>query len=198
MQRILKGLVRFASGDKKIRSTTVLAVKKDNELFMIADGQVTQGSVVVKDNANKVREIKPGVLCGFAGSLADAFTIVDELEKHIDKYQNFSLLKPCIELAIKWRTEGAYKRLEATVLVADLENLIELDGDGNVLVHDRFRAIGSGGLFAECAAEALYEFEGYSAEGIARRSMEIAASKCIYSNSNFVSRKLAKDGDVIN
>ena len=126
-------------------------IRKNKEVFMIADGQVTQGDVVVINSANKIRELRPGVVCGFAGSLADAFTILDQLEKYIEKYQNFSLLKPCIELAMKWRTEGSYKRLEASVLVSDLENLIELDGNGNVLVHDRFRAIGSGGLFAECS-----------------------------------------------
>ena len=134
----------------KIRSTTVIAVKKGKELVIIADGQVTQGNVIIKENAHKLRQLRPGVICGFAGSLADAFTILDELEKFMDKYQNFSLLKPCIELAIKWRTEGAYKRLEASVLVGDADTLIELDGEGNVLVHDRFRAIGSGGIYAEC------------------------------------------------
>ena len=139
-----------AFSEAKIRSTTVIAVKKAGELVIMADGQVTQGNVIIKDNAHKLRQLRPTVICGFAGSLADAFTILDELEKFIDKYQNFNLLKPCIELAIKWRTEGAYKRLEASVLVGDADNLIELDGEGNVLVHDRFRAIGSGGIYAEC------------------------------------------------
>ena len=136
--------------DMKIHSTTVIAVKKNGSLVIMADGQVTQGNVIIKGNAHKLRQLRPNIICGFAGSLADAFTILDELEKFVDKYQNFSLLKPCIELAIKWRTEGAYKRLEASVLVGDNDNLIELDGEGNVLVHDRFRAIGSGGLYAEC------------------------------------------------
>lgn len=150
MRRSLSSLVPRSFGDMKIRSTTVLAVKKNQELIIIADGQVTQGNVIIKDNAHKLRQLRPNIICGFAGSLADAFTILDELEKFIDKYHNFSLLKPCIELAIKWRTEGAYKRLEASVLVGDHDNLIELDGEGNVLVHEKFRAIGSGGLYAEC------------------------------------------------
>ena len=144
-----KVLGRVFSTDK-IRSTTVIAVKKNKELTIMADGQVTQGSVIIKDDAHKLRQLRPNIICGFAGSLADAFTILDELEKFIDRYQNFNLLKPCIELAIKWRTEGAYKRLEASVLVGDHDNLIELDGEGNVLLHDRFRAIGSGGTYAEC------------------------------------------------
>ena len=189
MYKLFKNpLTKFST--KKIHSTTVLAVKKNNEVFMIADGQVSQGDVIIKTNANKIREIKPNVVAGFAGSLADALTILDELEKYIDKYQNFSLLKPCIELAIKWRTEGAYKRLEASVLVSDHENLIELDGQGNVLVHDKYRAIGSGGPFAECATEALYDFEDYDSEKIAKRAMEIAASKCVFSNNNFNMKKI--------
>ena len=140
---------QFAVGEK-IRSTTVIAVKKRGELVIMADGQVTQGNVIIKGDAHKLRDVRPGVICGFAGSLADAFTILDELERFIDKYAHFTLLKPCIELAIKWRTEGAYKRLEASVLVGDASSLIELDGEGNVLIHDRFRAIGSGGIYAEC------------------------------------------------
>lgn len=146
--------------------------------------------MLIKHDAKKIREIKPGIICGFAGSLADCLTLIDHLEKFIDKFPKHRLLKPCIELAIKWRTDNYFKRLEASVLVADKNELIEIDGCGNVLVHDRFRSIGSGGTFAECAAEALYEMDNLDAMTIARKSMEIASLKCIYTNNNFIIKSL--------
>ena len=104
-------------------------------------------------------------------------------------------MKPCIELAKKWRTEASYKKLEATLLVTDSKELVEIDGDGNVMVHDRFRGIGSGGHFAECAAEALYDLEEFDSYMIATKAMQIASHKCIYTNSNFVIERITDSNE---
>lgn len=193
MKSLLKLTSKFSS--QKIHSTTILAIKKNNKVVIIGDGQVTQGSVLIKSDARKIRELKKGIISGFAGTLADCLTLTQELEKYIDKYAGFPLIKPCIELAIKWRTEKNFNKLEASVLVVDNKNIIELDGDGNVLVHEKYRALGSGGLFAECATEALYDLEE-DVEVIGRRAMEIAAKKCIYTNGNFVVRTLDESDNV--
>lgn len=142
--------VSFCADSNRKRSTTVLAVKKNNQTFMIGDGQVSQGSSVVKANARKVRVIREGIVCGFAGGAADAIALMELLEKEIDKYQGFSLLRPCTELAKQWRSNKLLRHLSATMLVADKEHIIEMDGEGNVFEIDSIRGIGSGGLFAEC------------------------------------------------
>lgn len=193
MKNILKASKKYFTS--KIHSTTILAIKKNKKVVIIGDGQVTQGSVLIKSDARKIRELKKGIISGFAGSLADCLTLTQELEKYIDKYQGFPLLKPCIELAIKWRTEKNFNKLEASVLVIDNKNIIEIDGQGNVLVHEEYRALGSGGLFAECATEALYDLEE-DAEVIAKRAMEIAAKKCIYTNNNFIMRTIEVEDSV--
>lgn len=178
---------RFCSS---IRSTTIFAIRKNLKTIIMGDGQVTQGSLQIKDNAHKIKQIRQGVYCGFAGSLADCITLMEQLEVFVDKYPRHQLLKPCIELAKKWRTEPSYKRLEASLLVVDKREIIEIDGCGNVMVHDKFRGIGSGGPYAECAAEALYDLEDFDSEMIAQKAMHIASSKCIYTNNNFVIERI--------
>jgi len=171
------------------RATTILAVKKNNQTFLIGDGQVSQGSAIVKANARKVRILKEGIVCGFAGGAADAIALMELLEKEIDKYAGFSLLKPCTELAKQWRSNKMLRELKATILVADKEHIIELDGEGNVFEITGIRGIGSGGLFAECAAEALFDMP-LSAKEIGEKAMKIAASKCVYTNDSFISHLL--------
>lgn len=133
-----------------LRSTTVIAVRRGTQLVFVGDGQVTAGSLVVKDNAEKVKLLRPDVLCGFAGRASCSLALMEELDKFIERYNGFPLLRPCIEFSKKWRGERMYRSLEATVLVGDATSLIEVDGDGNIILHDRLRAIGSGGAFAEC------------------------------------------------
>lgn len=132
------------------RATTVLVVKKNGQTFLIGDGQVSQGSCVVKANARKVRVVREGIVCGFAGGAADAIALMELLEKELDKYQGFSLLRPCTELAKQWRSNKLLRHLSATMLVADKNDVVEMDGEGNLFEINTIRGIGSGGLFAEC------------------------------------------------
>lgn len=141
----------FADGPSdRMRATTILLVRKNGQTFMIGDGQVSQGSSIVKGNARKVRVIREGIVCGFAGSAADAIALMELLEKEIEKFAGFSLLKPCTELAKQWRSSKHLRELQATLLVADKKDAVEIDGSGNILEISNVRAIGSGGLFAEC------------------------------------------------
>ena len=143
-------LMRGMSDQQRIRSTTILVVKKDGQTVIMGDGQVSQGSSVVKVNARKVRLLKEGVICGFAGSTADAVALLELLEKEINNYEGFSLLKPCTELAKQWRSNKMLRHLQASILVCDKDTVVELDGEGNVFEIPSIRGIGSGGLFAEC------------------------------------------------
>lgn len=148
-----QGLGRFFSDGMVKRATTVLVVKKGGQTFMIGDGQVSQGSCVVKANARKVRVIREGIVCGFAGGAADAIALMELLEKELDKYQGFSLLRPCTELAKAWRSNKFLRHLSATMLVADKNDVVEMDGEGNLFEINTIRGIGSGGLFAECSSK---------------------------------------------
>ncbi|EAS04180.1 ATP-dependent protease HslVU, peptidase subunit (macronuclear) [Tetrahymena thermophila SB210] len=180
----------FFSSDQKWRQTTILAVKKNNEICIVGDGQVSLGSTVVKTDGRKVRKLANGSICGFAGSLADAFTLMEGLENIMTKQPT---LKACITYAKQWRTGKALRHLEATLLVVDKDLIVELDGTGNVLEIPEVIGIGSGGAFAECAARALIDIDGMSAKDIALKSMKIAADKCIYTNHNWVVETLKWD-----
>lgn len=153
---------------------------------MIGDGQVSLGSTVVKPTARKVRMIGDGsVVAGFAGATADCLTLLDRLEKKIEQYPG-QLMRSCVELAKAWRTERYLRRLEATLLVADSEHSLMLNGSGDVIEPtDGIMAIGSGGLYALSAARALAGVEALEAMEIAERSMHIAADMCVYTNHNF-------------
>lgn len=181
----------------KFRSTTILVVRKDGQVAMAGDGQVTLGNTVMKSNARKVRSIYGGkVLCGFAGATADAFTLFEHFEVKIQEY-NGDLTRAAVELAKDWRTDKILRRLEAMLLVADAGKSLILSGTGDVVdpAEDAV-AIGSGGPYAYAAALAFLDATRHperagqgvgvslTAEQIARRSLEIAAGICIYTNDN--------------
>ncbi|GHV89537.1 ATP-dependent protease subunit HslV [Spirochaetia bacterium] len=175
----------------KIRSTTVLAVRRDGKVAMAGDGQVTMGETVMKNNARKVRRLLDGkVLCGFAGATADAFTLFDRFETKLKEYSG-DLLRAAVELAKDWRTDRALRKLEALLLVADLSKTLLISGTGDVIepAEDAL-AIGSGGNYAYAAALAYLEGSGFSAAEIAERSLKIAGSICIYTNSQITLEEL--------
>ncbi len=172
--------------------TTILAVRKDNQVVLAGDGQVSLGQTVVKANARKVRRIGDGsILAGFAGATADAFTLFERLEAKLERHPG-QLARACVELAKDWRTDKYLRRLEAMMAVADRSVSLILTGTGDVLEpQDGLIGIGSGGNFALAAARALIDRSDMDAEAIARRSLEIAADICVYTNRNIIVEKLA-------
>ena len=158
---------------------------------MAGDGQVTAGNTVAKGNARKVRKIYDGkVLTGFAGSVADAFTLLDKFEERL-KEANGDILRASVELAKMWRTEKMLQKLEAQLLVADKNKILLISGDGNVIEpEDDVMAIGSGGNYAFSAALAYMESSNYSAKEIAQKAMAIAGKICIYTNDNITVEEL--------
>jgi ATP-dependent HslUV protease subunit HslV len=168
--------------------TTILCVRRDGQVAMAGDGQVSLGQTVVKGNARKVRRIGAGgaVLAGFAGATADAFTLLERLEAKLERFPN-QLERACVELAKDWRTDRYLRRLEAMMAVADRDRSFTLTGNGDVLEpEDGVIAIGSGGNFALAAARALISVPELTAEDIARRAMRIAADICVYTNNNVI------------
>ena len=172
------------------RSTTVVSVRTKKEVVIAADGQVTLGNSVMKDNAKKVRTLAGGkVITGFAGSTADAFALFERLEEKLEKSSN-NLMRACVELAKDWRTDRYLRRLEAMMLVADQDTSLILSGNGDILEpKDGLMAIGSGGNYALAAARAMLDTR-LDGELIVRKSLEIAADLCIYTNSNIVLEKI--------
>lgn len=166
-----------------VHATTVIAVARDGRVAMAGDGQVTMGDAVVKGAARKVRLLADGrILAGFAGAVADAFTLFSLLEGKLERWPS-NLSRACVELAKEWRTDRYLRRLEALLAVADRNHLFLVGGDGNVIEPDQpVLAIGSGGAYALAAARALYECSNLDAPGIARRSLEIASDICVYTN----------------
>ena len=150
---------------------------------MGGDGQVTMGDTVVKGTATKVRALKDGsILAGFAGTVADAFTLFEKLEQKLERYPA-NLTRACVELAKDWRTDRYLRRLEALLVVADADELFIVGGDGNVISgDDEVLAIGSGGPYALAAARALKAHSDLDAPEIAQRAMEVAGDICIYTN----------------
>lgn len=172
------------------RGTTILSVRKEGDVVIAGDGQVTMGSVVVKASAKKVRSLANGkILTGFAGSTADAFTLYERLEQKLEKHSN-QLQRACVELAKDWRTDKYLRRLEAMMAVVDKDHSFVLTGNGDVLQpDDGIIGIGSGGNYALSAARALIDTD-LSAEEIVRKSMKIAADICIYTNHSLVLEKI--------
>ena len=172
-------------------ATTILSVRKGDQVIMAGDGQVSMGQTVVKGNARKVRRIGNGqIVAGFAGATADAFTLFERLESKLERHPG-QLLRACIELAKDWRTDRYLRRLEAMMAVADKDVSLLLTGTGDVLEPEGgIIAIGSGGNYALSAARALIDVDGLDAEAIARKSMKIAADICVYTNHNLVIEKL--------
>ncbi len=172
--------------------TTILCVRRDGHVTMAGDGQVSLGPTIVKGNARKVRRIGDaargpgGVIAGFAGATADAFTLLERLEAKLERFPN-QLERACVELAKDWRTDRYLRRLEAMMAVADKDRSFTLTGNGDVLEpEDGVIAIGSGGNYALAAARALMGVDGLTAEEIARRAMKIAADICVYTNGNII------------
>lgn len=165
--------------------TTILSVRRGRKVVMAGDGQVSLGQTVVKANAKKVRRIGNGrILAGFAGSTADAFTLLERLEAKLERHPG-QLVRACVELAKDWRTDRYLRRLEAMMAVADAESSLVLTGAGDVLEPEGgLIGIGSGGSYALAAARALLEGTDLDAEEIARRAMRIAAEICVYTNHN--------------
>lgn len=186
---------RGSSSRPRVRATTVIAVRTGDAVAMGADGQVTMGDTVVKGRATKVRRLKGGrILAGFAGGVADAFTLFEKLEEKLERYPG-NLTRACVELAKDWRTDRYLRRLDALLLVADRDHLFLVSGDGNVLEPDeQVAAIGSGGSFALAAARALALRTGLSAKEIVRDALEIAADICIYTNDNITVLELGEGG----
>ncbi len=171
--------------EQTYHGTTILSVRKGDKVVIAGDGQVTLGDTVIKSNARKVRQLgKGGVIAGFAGATADAFTLFERLEGKLETYPG-QLTRACVEMAKDWRTDRYLRRLEAMMAVADKGVSLVLTGTGDVLEpEDGLIAIGSGGSFALAAARALMTVDDLDAEAIARKAMSIAAGICIYTNEN--------------
>ena len=165
------------------KGTTVLAVKRGSTVAIGADGQVTFGNTVLKNNAKKIRRLMNGsVICGFAGSTADAFTLMERFEKKLEQYSG-QILRAAVELAKDWRTDKYLRNLESMMIVADKNNIFLLTGNGDVVEpNGGLAAIGSGGPYAAAAATALLENTELSPEEIVRKSLLIAGKICIYTN----------------
>jgi len=168
----------------RIRSTTILAVRRDGRVALGGDGQVSIGETVMKANALKVRTLKGGkVLAGFAGSTADAFTLFERFEEKLERFPE-NLPRAAVELAKDWRSDRVLRRLEALLAVVDKEHGFVLSGTGDVIEpDDGILAIGSGGPFALAAARALREHSSLEAPDVVGKALEIAGEICIYTNS---------------
>jgi len=171
----------------EVRSTTVLALKKDGKVVMAGDGQVTMGQTVVKATARKVRRLHNGrVLAGFAGATADAFTLFERLEGKLEAHSG-QLPRAAVELAKDWRTDKMLRRLEALLIAADREHLLIISGSGDVIdPEEGVAAIGSGGPYALAAARALMAHSPLAPEQLVRAAMDVAADICIYTNHQIV------------
>ena len=171
--------------------TTILCVRKGNDVVIAGDGQVSLGDTVIKANAKKVRRLGDGnVIAGFAGATADAFTLFERLEAKLEQYPT-QLTRACVELAKDWRTDRYLRRLEAMMAVADKEVSLVLTGTGDVLEpEDGLIGIGSGGNYALAAARALSDQDDMDARAIAEKAMAIAAGICVYTNGNLTVERL--------
>jgi ATP-dependent HslUV protease subunit HslV len=172
----------------KYRSTTVIAVKHNDKIAIGADGQATFGNTVAKSNVRKIRKLQSGkILAGFAGSTADAFTLIERFEEKLGTYGG-NMKRAAIELAKDWRMDRVLRRLEAMLIVADQQDILMLSGNGDVIEPDNnIAAIGSGSMFAQSAAIALKKHApDLSAKDIVSESLQIAADICIYTNHNII------------
>jgi ATP-dependent HslUV protease subunit HslV len=168
-----------------MRATTILAVRRDGQVALGGDGQVTVGDTVMKRNAQKVRVLRGGrVLAGFAGAAADALTLFEKFEEKLERYPD-NLPRAAVELAKDWRNDRVLRRLDALLAVADREHGFVISGDGELIEpDDGVIAIGSGGAYALAAARALMQYTPMPPSDVVRRGLEIAGEICIYSNTN--------------
>ncbi len=175
----------------RIRSTTILSVRREKQVVIAGDGQVTMGDTIMKSGARKVRRLyNDQVLAGFAGTSADAFALFQRFESKLEQFHG-QLNQAAVELAKEWRTDKMMRNLEALLLVADVQNTLIISGNGDVIEpDDGIVAIGSGGPFALSAARALVRLTELDARQIAGEAMKIAGEICIYSNSNIMIEEL--------
>jgi ATP-dependent HslUV protease subunit HslV len=168
-----------------VRSTTVLSVRRDGKVVLAGDGQVTLGESIIKHTAKKIRRLyQDKILAGFAGSTADAFSLFSRFESKLEQYHG-NIGRAAVELAKDWRTDKYLRHLEALLLVCDKEQTFLLSGQGDVIEPDAgIAAIGSGGPYAQAAAQALANHTNLSARQIAEEAMKIAGKMCIYTNEN--------------
>ncbi|HEX2602083.1 MAG TPA: ATP-dependent protease subunit HslV [Gemmatimonadaceae bacterium] len=170
---------------ERVRSTTILAVRRGGQVALGGDGQVTVGQTVMKSNAQKVRTLHGGkLLAGFAGAAADAFTLFEKFEEKLERYPG-NLQRAAVELAKDWRSDRVLRRLEALLAVTDRDHSFIISGTGDIIEpDDGILAIGSGGSYALAAARALVENTDLTAREIVQRGLEIAAEICVYTNAN--------------
>jgi ATP-dependent HslUV protease subunit HslV len=174
----------------KTRSTTILSVRRDGRVALGGDGQVTMGDVVAKHNAVKIRRVGDGVLCGFAGSAADAFSLLERFEATL-KSSAGNVRRAAVELAKQWRTDRVLRRLESLLAVVDKEVSLLVSGSGDVIEpEDGILGIGSGGAYAKAAARALLGNTEMDAPTIVESSLKIAADLCIYTNDRITVEEL--------
>ncbi len=173
------------------QGTTILCVRRDGKVAIASDGQVTMGNTVLKHNANKTRKMYNNkILAGFAGATADAFTLFEKFEGKLESYRG-NILRAAVELAKDWRTDRILRRLEALLIIADIEHTLILSGTGDVIEPEGgVAAIGSGGPYAQAAARALCENTELSAVEIVKKAMDIASDICIYTNKNITIEEL--------
>jgi len=172
---------------EQFHGTTILSVRRNNKIAIGGDGQVTMGNTIVKSNARKIRRLHHDqIIAGFAGATADAFTLFELFESKLEKHQG-NLMRSAVELAKDWRTDKILRRLEALLAVADKRSSLILSGNGDVIEPEEdIIAIGSGGNYALAAAKALLNNTQLSAREIVEKSLRIAGSICIYTNSNIL------------
>ncbi len=179
---------------EQFRGTTILSVRRGNQVVIGGDGQVTLGNTIMKGNARKVRRLyKDKVIAGFAGGTADAFTLFERFESKLELHQGH-LIRAAVELAKDWRTDRMLRRLEAVLAVADAKASLIITGNGDVIEpEESLIAIGSGGPFAQAAARALMENTDLSAKEIVQRALKIAGEICIYTNNHLTIEELNDD-----
>ena len=175
---------------EQYRGTTIVSVRRNGKVAIAGDGQVSLGDTVMKGNARKVRQLAGGrVIAGFAGGTADAFTLFELFESKLEQYGN--LTRAAIELAKDWRTDRRLRRLEALLCVADSENSFIISGNGDVIEPENsLMAIGSGGPYAQAAAQALMQNTDLEARDIVEKALRIAGDICVYSNQNITLEEL--------
>lgn len=172
---------------EQFHATTIICVRRGDQVALGGDGQVTLGNIVIKGTARKIRRLyHEKVLAGFAGATADAFTLQERFEAKLEKHQG-NLMRAAVELTRDWRTDRVLRRLEAMLIVADREHTLVLTGNGDVLEPEHgLAAIGSGGAYAQSAARALLDNTDLPPADIVKKSLEIAGDLCIYTNQNHI------------
>ncbi|MEN2282719.1 ATP-dependent protease subunit HslV [Algoriphagus sp. SE2] len=177
---------------ERIKSTTVVAIRHNGEVVIGADGQATLGNTIAKSTVKKLRVLQGGkIVTGFAGSTADAFTLLEKFEEKLGAFGN-NMKRAAVELAKEWRTDRMLSKLEAMMIVADMEDILIISGTGDVIEPDMdIATIGSGSMYAQSAARAMKQFAPQmTAEEMVRESLNIAADVCIYTNHNLVIEKV--------